>query len=61
MPAGPQYQVVRYHSLLVDWAALPACLEPLAWTEGAHHALSLAEGAAGAAPQQQVGAWCRVF
>lgn len=40
--AGEAYQVVRYHSLLVDWPSLPACLEPIAWTAGCHHALHLA-------------------
>lgn len=32
---------MRYHSLLVDAASLPACLEPIAWTCGEHHALQL--------------------
>ena len=32
----------RYHSLAVEEASLPACLEPLAWTTGEHHALALA-------------------
>lgn len=37
--AGREFSVVRYHSLAVAEASLPACLEPLAWTCGAHHAL----------------------
>lgn len=41
IPSGRRYAVVRYHSLLVDEASLPACLEPLAWTCGGHHALQL--------------------
>ena len=41
IPSGRRYAVVRYHSLLVDEASLPPCLEPLAWTCGGHHALQL--------------------
>ena len=40
--AGSEFGVVRYHSLQVDAASLPACLEPLAWTSGAHRALQTA-------------------
>ncbi|PRW59076.1 aminodeoxychorismate chloroplastic [Chlorella sorokiniana] len=49
IPSGRRYAVVRYHSLLVDEASLPSCLEPLAWTCGGHHALQLGtdEDAAG--------------
>eukprot|EP00891_Asterochloris_glomerata_P007834 jgi/Astpho2/7834/fgenesh1_pm.00117_%23_15_t len=34
IPSGLEqsYSVVRYHSLAVDAASLPACLEPIAWT-----------------------------
>ena len=31
--------MVRYHSLAVAEASLPACLQALAWTRGGHHAL----------------------
>lgn len=41
IPSGTEYQVVRYHSLLVDEASLPSCLLPLAWTLGGHAALHL--------------------
>ena len=41
IPSGRRYAVVRYHSLLVEEASLPHCLEPLAWTCGGHHALQL--------------------
>ena len=60
IPSGPAYQVVRYHSLVVDETSLPACLEPLAWTCGDHHALgqsfegpqqAAAAAAAAAAPR----------
>lgn len=27
------YQATRYHSLIVEWETLPACLVPTAWTE----------------------------
>ena len=37
--AGSGFEVVRYHSLAVEQASLPACLQPIAWTCGAHHAL----------------------
>ena len=49
IPSGPAYSVVRYHSLLVEAASLPACLEPLAWTSGKHHALTLGNDHSGAA------------
>ncbi len=32
--AGDDFAVVRYHSLAVDEATLPACLEPIAWARG---------------------------
>lgn len=32
--AGDDSAVVRYHSLAVDEATLPACLEPIAWARG---------------------------
>ena len=32
--AGPDFAVVRYHSLAVDEATLPACLEAVAWARG---------------------------
>lgn len=38
--------MVRYHSLAVDEASLPSCLEPIAWTTGAHHAVSLQQSQA---------------
>ncbi|KAL4425476.1 hypothetical protein ABPG75_009492 [Micractinium tetrahymenae] len=47
IPSGPAYAVVRYHSLLVEEASLPACLEPIAWTCGEHHALQLAGSSGG--------------
>ncbi|GAB4816940.1 hypothetical protein N2152v2_003986 [Parachlorella kessleri] len=57
IPSGPAYRVVRYHSLLVDSASLPACLEPLAWTAGGHHALQLgAADVAGGVPPHQASA-----
>jgi para-aminobenzoate synthetase len=50
IPSGPAYAVVRYHSLLVEEASLPGCLQGIAWTCGEHHALQLGEeGAADAA------------
>jgi anthranilate/para-aminobenzoate synthase component II len=39
--AGAGYEVVRYHSLMVDPESLPAQLLPVAWTEGGHHAVQL--------------------
>lgn len=40
IPSGQQYQVVRYHSLVIDESSLPEVLESIAWTHGAaHHAL----------------------
>lgn len=48
IPSGPAYPVVRYHSLLVREEALPACLEPIAWTCGGHHALELHAGSSSA-------------
>ena len=54
---GAGFEVVRYHSLAVDEASLPACLTPLAWTVGGTHALASwggggggGEGGAGPAP-----------
>jgi anthranilate/para-aminobenzoate synthase component II len=41
IPSGDEYHVVRYHSLIVDAHSLPPCLQPIAWTVGLHHALSL--------------------
>eukprot|EP00887_Chlorella_sp_A99_P000877 scaffold5.g877.t1 len=49
IPSGPAFQVVRYHSLVVEEGSLPACLQGIAWTCGAHHALALARDA-GATP-----------
>jgi para-aminobenzoate synthetase len=37
IPSGEEYQVVRYHSLAVEQATLPASLVPLAWTHDAAH------------------------
>ncbi|KAG2448362.1 hypothetical protein HYH02_006944 [Chlamydomonas schloesseri] len=48
IPSGPGFEVVRYHSLLVDEATLPACLQPVCWTDGAHVAVKLARDAAAA-------------
>ena len=62
IPSGPAYAVVRYHSLLVEEASLPGCLQGIAWTCGEHHALQLgADGAAegvaeGVAPEAVGGA-----
>ncbi|KAL3160886.1 hypothetical protein ABBQ38_009278 [Trebouxia sp. C0009 RCD-2024] len=36
---GSGFSVVRYHSLAVQEASLPACLQPIAWTCGSHQAL----------------------
>ena len=36
---GSGFSVVRYHSLAVDEASLPACLQAIAWTCGSHQAL----------------------
>lgn len=36
----------RYHSLAVDAASLPECLQAIAWTCGAHHSVALS-------PQEQ--------
>lgn len=35
IPSGAGYQVTRYHSLAVDPATLPPCLEATAWTDDA--------------------------
>ncbi|KAG2442591.1 hypothetical protein HXX76_002676 [Chlamydomonas incerta] len=63
IPSGHGFEVVRYHSLLVDQATLPHCLQPVCWTDGAHVAVKLARDAAGAAgtagtdgPGQEAGA-----
>ncbi|CAG9467132.1 unnamed protein product [Pedinophyceae sp. YPF-701] len=42
---GQGNDVVRYHSLTVDPASLPECLEPIAWTTGLDHALRLGKSA----------------
>ena len=43
IPSGEAYQVVRYHSLIVEEADLPEELEAIAWTTGGgHHALGIA-------------------
>ena len=57
IPSGGQagFQVVRYHSLLVDAQALPTSLQPICWTEGADAALQLSSdpgNTAGASRQQ---------
>ena len=39
----------RYHSLVVDALNLPSCLEAIAWTCGAHHAVHLDKDAAATA------------
>lgn len=58
------FEVVRYHSLAVDEASLPACLQPIAWTCGTTHALergddppgqSSASGAGEGLPTQSSG------
>lgn len=43
MPSGVNegLEVVRYHSLVVEAASLPNCLQPIAWTCGRHRALKL--------------------
>lgn len=41
--AGSGFQVVRYHSLVVEKTSLPDCLEITSWTCGSHHALQLHE------------------
>lgn len=43
IPSGGEagFNVVRYHSLLADAQALPPCLQPICWTEGADAALQL--------------------
>lgn len=41
IPSGKGFNVVRYHSLMVDPSSLPSCLEPIAWTVGQHHAVRL--------------------
>lgn len=38
--AGEQYQVVRYHSLVVEEASLPPTLRAIAWAQG-HHSLTI--------------------
>jgi len=38
---GQGFDVVRYHSLMVDPSSLPECLEPIAWTCCGHHAVHL--------------------
>ena len=40
---GGGLEVVRYHSLAVDEASLPECLESIAWTTGRHHAVTVRE------------------
>ncbi|KAG2499934.1 hypothetical protein HYH03_002221 [Edaphochlamys debaryana] len=49
IPSGEGFEVVRYHSLLVDEASLPDCLEPVCWTAGGHAAVKLARDASSAA------------
>ena len=44
VPRDGGLDVVRYHSLVVDAAALPPELEAIAWTTGGHHAVRLGGG-----------------
>lgn len=40
--AGEGYEVVRYHSLVVEESSLPCQLKAIAWTSAAsHHALNV--------------------
>ncbi|GFR41011.1 hypothetical protein Agub_g1678, partial [Astrephomene gubernaculifera] len=50
IPSGEGFEVVRYHSLLVDERSLPACLQPVCWTAGGHCAVKLARDEAAPAP-----------
>ncbi|KAK9822013.1 hypothetical protein WJX74_000597 [Apatococcus lobatus] len=54
--SGSEFEVVRYHSLQVDADSLPGCLEPLAWTSGAHHALQSAAPTMGIEPAHSANA-----
>ena len=47
MLAGKDYAVVRYHSLVVDEATLPASLTAVAWTTGPTRAVRPAKPALG--------------
>jgi len=49
IPSGRGFEVVRYHSLVVEEASLPPCLQPICWAAGGHAALSL-HGDTGARP-----------
>ncbi|EFJ52124.1 ADC synthase [Volvox carteri f. nagariensis] len=49
IPSADGFEVVRYHSLLVDEHSLPDCLEAVCWTTGGHSAVKLARDAAPAA------------
>ena len=54
--AGPEFAVVRYHSLAVPTDGLPACLEPIAWARGVLPAgASTAEAQKAAAAVKQQG------
>ena len=46
-PAGKDYPVVRYHSLVVDEATLPESLAAIAWTTGPTRAVRPAKAAVG--------------
>ena len=48
--AGPEFAVVRYHSLAVDEATLPASLQAVAWARGVQPSHAVAAG------EQQQGA-----
>lgn len=39
---GDDFQVVRYHSLVVDDSSIPDCIHPLAWTEDEEFGLIMA-------------------
>ena len=41
IPTGDEYQVVRYHSLIVDGTTIPECLQPIAWSNADSHAMVL--------------------
>ncbi|GLI69063.1 hypothetical protein VaNZ11_013606, partial [Volvox africanus] len=46
IPSGDGFEVVRYHSLVVDERSLPECLEAVCWTTGGHSAVKLARDTA---------------
>jgi para-aminobenzoate synthetase len=55
IPSGREegFVAVRYHSLIIQEASLPAVLAPICWTDGGHVALSLKHDRPSASSRQQ--------